>query len=238
MIKSCLFAAGILFAVAGCEKRDAAPTAAEKQAAAGAQAEAQKAEAAEKRAETAVERTEERADKAVDVAKEKADLAEDRAEATKDKAEELADKADLDEARDKTVAAGERADVDWKGPDEGWEREWVTFADGKDRTVEAGDYTIERDKDGTISAWRKTKQVAGDAFGELKDATLVTQVKAKLAADDQTRATSIDVDAEDHTVHLRGTVKSQAEAARAVRLALGTPGAEKVISHLKWDAAK
>jgi hypothetical protein len=223
MRKHCLFAAGVLFTVASCEKRETAPTAAERQAAASAQVEANKAEAAKDRAEVAVDVAKDRADNAVDVAKEKADLAEDRAEATKDRAAELADKADLDRDR-----------VDWKGPGDDWDDDWASFADGTDRTVDKGDYTIERAKDGTIVAWRKTQQVAGNAFAELKDAALVTQVKAKLAADEDTRAHAINVDAEDHTVHLRGKVKSAKEAAEAVRIALGTPGSDKVVSHLTW----
>lgn len=233
MLKNCLFAAGILFAVAGCEKKESAPTAAERQVAASAQVEAQKAEATKERAEKAVDVAKDRADHAVDVAKERADVAEDRADKAKDRAEDLADKADLDK---KDLVAGK--DVDWKGPDEGWRDDWTAFADGTERTVDKGDYTIERAKDGTISAWRKTKQVSGNAFAELKDAALVTQVKAKLAADDDTRAHAINVDAEDHTVHLRGTVKSTKEAAEAVRIALNTPGADKVISHLTWSKTK
>jgi osmotically-inducible protein OsmY len=213
MIKHCLLAAGLVFAVA-CEKRETPPTPAERQAATAAETEWQQAEA-----------NRERAERRVEVAEEKKDLAEEHAEAAEDKAEEMRDRV------------GDRAAADWKGPDEGWRDEWVTFAGGRDRTVEKGDYVIERDNDGSISAWRKVKQVSGEAYGELKDAALVTQVKAKLAADEDTRALDINVDAEDHTVRLRGTVRSAAEAAEAVRIALSTPGTEKVVSHLKWDGA-
>ena len=232
MLKSCLFAAGILFAVAGCEKKESS-TAAERQVAASAPVEAQKAEATKERADKAVDVAKDRGDRSVDVAKERADLAEDRADKAKDRADDLADTADLDR---KDRVAGK--DVDWKGPDDGWADDWSAFAAGTERTVDKGDYTIERAKDGTISAWRKTKQVSGNAFAELKDATLVTQVKAKLAADDDTRAHAINGDVEDHTVHLRGTVKSTKEAAEAVRIALNTPGADRVVSHLTWSKAK
>lgn len=230
MFKHCLFAAGILFAVAGCEKKEA-PTPAEKSAAASAQVEAQKAEAAKDRAEKAVDVAKDKADHAVDVAKEKADRAEDRAAAAKDKAENIADKANVDKD---DLKVADRKDVDWNGPGDNWDSYYVGFAEGTDRTGESGDYAIERGKDGTITAWRKTKQVAGNQFAELKDATLVTQVKAKLAADDNTRAHKIDVDAEDHTVTLKGNVSGAKEAAQAVRVALSTPGTEKVVSHLTW----
>jgi osmotically-inducible protein OsmY len=49
---------------------------------------------------------------------------------------------------------------------------------------------------------------------------------------------NIEVGADDRVVSLRGKVASAGDASRAVRLALGVPGVEKVVSHLSFDAVK
>jgi osmotically-inducible protein OsmY len=207
MLKQGLLAMSLLVGAAACEKKDAPPTAAERKEAAAAQTEKARAEVAK-----------ERADQAVEAAKDRQDQAEDRLEVAKDRAEDTADKVDMD----------------WKGPDEGWRNDWATFAVSSDRSIEKGEYMIERDADGHIVAWRKVKQVAGNAFSSMRDAALATEVKAKLAADEDTRATKIDVDVDEHTITLTGQARSAKEAGEAVRLALSTPGTEKVISRLTW----
>lgn len=208
MVKHWILAVGLMAGASACEKKEA-PTPAERAEARSAVTEKANAEAAKDRAEADVKA---------------AKAAEDRAEHRLDKAEDRVDK----------IAKDVDIDKNWKGPDDSWKADWVAFADGRDRTVERGDYIIERDSSGGIVAWRKVKQVAGEAAGEVKDATLAAAVKAKLAADDDTRAYAFDVDADDHVVTLRGHAKSSHEAAEAVRLALSTPGTEKVISHISW----
>ncbi len=214
MIKHGILAAGLLLALGGCEKKDNV-SAEDRQAAAAAQKEARALEAAQAREKAAAEKAEA-----------KVDIAGENAEAAREKADEA-----TDEVEDKT----DKVAADWRGPDEGWDRDWATFAEARDRTAGDGDWVLERGEDGAISTWRKTERVSGDAFAEVKDGALVTQVKSKLAMDGATDARDIDVSAEDHVVTLRGEVGSSAEAAKAVRLALSTPGAEKVISHLKWE---
>jgi hypothetical protein len=206
MVKHCLVAVSLLLGVSACDKKEQ-PTAAEVEAARRAKVDEDTARAAKERAEVAVEQ-----------AKQREERAEDR----------------LDKAEDRAEEAADRADIDWKGPDEGWADDWAEFADGRDHTVEKGDYVIERDADGSITAWRKVKQVAGESFADLKDAALAAEVKSKLAADEDTRATKINVDVDDHIVSLRGSVQNRHEAAEAVRLALSCPGTEKVVSHMKW----
>jgi hypothetical protein len=144
----------------------------------------------------------------------------------------------LVEARPEPVAAAalppEPMRRDWEGPGDDWDRAFVIFSESKDRSAEIGAYSVERAKDASVSAWRRLEQVSGDAFAQLRDAALVTQVKAKLAADEDTRLLPVTVDADDHTVELAGKVRSAADAARVVRLALATPGTERVISKLTW----
>jgi osmotically-inducible protein OsmY len=207
MLERSLIVAGLLFTFA-CEKRE--PTAAERSAAVQASAAEKRAEAEKRRADQAVEAAEER---------------QDRAEAALDKAEDRADDFDHIDLGDDRDAV----DVDQRDG-------WVRFARSKDRTADRGDYTLERDDDGSIATYRRTKAVSAPA--ERSDADIVSDVKERIAAHDHLRAMNIEVGADDRVVSLRGRVASAGDASRAVRLALGVPGVEKVVSHLSFDAVK
>ena len=209
MLQRCFIAAGLLFSFA-CDKRDDRPTPAQREAAA-------EAKGAEKRAEA----EKQRADQAVEAAKER----QERAEAKLDKAEDRADKYDDIDLGDDRGATDENA-----------RDGWVAFYRGKDRTVDRGDYTLERNQDGSITTYRRTKVVS--APPERSDADLVQDVKARIGANDTLRALKIDVGADDRVVTLRGTVRGASDASHAVRLALGVPGVDKVVSHLSFDAVK
>jgi osmotically-inducible protein OsmY len=164
-----------------------------------------------------------KADQAVEKAKAKQDEAETRLDVAKEKAKATA-----------SNVADTLKDKNGPGPDKGWAHDWATFAATTQPSADKGDYTVEREKDGSIAAYRKTKPVAGASDTDLKDSALATQVKTRLSQDEDESLHGLDVDAKDHVVHLRGTVKNTDTAGSAVRIALGTPGAEKVISHLTW----
>ncbi len=66
----------------------------------------------------------------------------------------------------------------------------------------------------------------------MAEAALTSKIKAKMALDDNVRARSIDVTTTGSTVRLTGTVRSNAERERAVRLAGETVGVSRVIDHL------
>ena len=70
-----------------------------------------------------------------------------------------------------------------------------------------------------------------------KDASITAEVKLKLAADDRVSASAIDVDTENGTVTLTGTVRTQAEANRAVQLARGVENVVNVRSKLTVKGA-
>ena len=123
---------------------------------------------------------------------------------------------------------------DWEGPAADWESQFVAFSQSKEKSRETGDYSLERGKGGHIAVWRRVQPVSGDAFSQLRDDALATQVQAKLAADESTRDLEVAIDAENHTVELRGAVRSPAEAAHAVRLALSAPGTDRVVSRLTY----
>ncbi len=142
----------------------------------------------------------------------------------------VADKK-LDDAKDKAEEAG----ADNLGPDESmWSKSWGTFHAGKDATVDAGDWSIERGKDGSYTAWRKIKAATAAAATKVEDAAVSAAVKAKLAVDDDVKASTIDVDTKQSVVHLKGKVEKPEQAGEAMRIALGTGGVEKVVSHLTW----
>ena len=60
------------------------------------------------------------------------------------------------------------------------------------------------------------------------EATITTKIKAKMALDDLVNARRIDVSTTGSTVTLRGSVESEAERERAVRLAKETHGVAQV----------
>ena len=65
------------------------------------------------------------------------------------------------------------------------------------------------------------------------DAGLTSKIKAKMALDDTVRAAAIDVDTDGTVVTLSGSVRSEAERARAVQLARETDGVTQVVDQLR-----
>ena len=64
------------------------------------------------------------------------------------------------------------------------------------------------------------------------DATITSAVKMRFAKDETVKAFAINVDTKNGDVTLTGTVKSQAEADRAIELARGIEGVKNVTSNL------
>jgi len=64
------------------------------------------------------------------------------------------------------------------------------------------------------------------------DAALTTKIKSKMALDDNVKALNIDIDTSGSVVTLRGTVGSQDERQRAVRMARETDGVTSVVDQL------
>jgi hyperosmotically inducible periplasmic protein len=83
----------------------------------------------------------------------------------------------------------------------------------------------------------RATDAAKKAAGELRDAVdqgaLTTKIKAKMALDDTVKARDIDVDTAGTVVTLRGTVASNDERERAVRLAKETAGVTEVVDKLE-----
>lgn len=104
-----------------------------------------------------------------------------------------------------------------------------TSGEIKDDLKAAGDATkdaAERGVDATKNAAERTGEFVGDV-------AITTAVKSKLLGDTAKTAWDINVDTKDGIVTLNGTVKSQAEADRAMALARATNGVKRVVSNLK-----
>ena len=109
------------------------------------------------------------------------------------------------------------------------EAERLAKVDGVTRVQ--NDITIDPDEDKSVTDRIKSgMNKTGEA---ITDAWITTKVKWFLAKDEGLKSvTSIDVDTKDNVVTLKGTVKTQAEKARAVELANKADGVKRVIDQL------
>jgi hyperosmotically inducible periplasmic protein len=82
----------------------------------------------------------------------------------------------------------------------------------------------------------KTEHAAEKTGEVVTDAAITSAVKTKFLAEPGVPGTSINVDTNDHVVTLTGTVKSKAEAEKAMRIARDTKGVKRVVNHLKVAA--
>lgn len=80
------------------------------------------------------------------------------------------------------------------------------------------------------------RQATSQASAAVDDAALTTKVKAALLADDQVKGTQINVDSNGGTVRLTGTVDTQTQLQRAVEVARGVQGVQRVESNLTASA--
>ena len=79
----------------------------------------------------------------------------------------------------------------------------------------------------------RARDAANEAGAKITDAAITAAVKSKLIADKMVSGLKINVDTDNAVVTLKGTVKSQAEANQAVKLAKETKAVERVVSELK-----
>ena len=80
----------------------------------------------------------------------------------------------------------------------------------------------------------ETTKVAAERTSELVgEGALTAKIKSKMALDDHVKARNINVDTTGSVVTLTGTVQSQEERERAVRLARETDGITQVVDKLQ-----
>ena len=78
----------------------------------------------------------------------------------------------------------------------------------------------------------ETKQATNAAAGTIDNAALTTKVKAALIADELVKGTQINVDSDAGVVKLTGTVDTPGQVARAVEVAKGVQGVQRVENNL------
>ncbi|MEO8185842.1 MAG: BON domain-containing protein [Burkholderiaceae bacterium] len=78
----------------------------------------------------------------------------------------------------------------------------------------------------------EAKQATNAAANVVDNATLTTKVKAALIADELVKGTQINVDSDAGTVKLTGTVDTPAQVTRAVEVAKGVQGVQRVDNNL------
>jgi hyperosmotically inducible protein len=84
-----------------------------------------------------------------------------------------------------------------------------------------------------VTIVRTKDTVVGAPTGSTDDEVIETMVKGKLQADSETAKASIEVDANNGEVMLKGSADSAAALGRAMALALDTQGVTKVSSDVK-----
>ena len=82
----------------------------------------------------------------------------------------------------------------------------------------------------------KTERATEKTGEVVTDAAITSAVKTKFLAEPGVPGTAINVDTNNHVVTLTGTVKSKAEAAKAMAIARDTKGVKRVVNHLKVAA--
>jgi hyperosmotically inducible periplasmic protein len=86
---------------------------------------------------------------------------------------------------------------------------------------------------GSVGTNDRQDGVIGRTEGAVGDASITSAVKAKFLADSDISGLRINVDTANGVVTLTGTVKSRAEAERAVMVARNTEGVTRVVNNLR-----
>jgi osmotically-inducible protein OsmY len=113
---------------------------------------------------------------------------------------------------------------------------WSAVAGGQANAGSAGEWRMDRLRDGSVRTWRATVPLS-EGDGAPEDGALRRAVLTRLAEQPLLRDLRLEVRATNGMVHLEGTVTNAVIGAEAVRVALATPGVRVVVSRLYWPAA-
>jgi hyperosmotically inducible protein len=111
-----------------------------------------------------------------------------------------------------------------------------TARDAKEKTEDAAHDAKVKSEDATHDAKVKSERAAENTGEAITDAAITSEVKTKFLAEPGVSGLNINVDTNDHVVTLSGTVKSKAEADKAMRIARESKGVKRVVSRLKIAA--
>jgi len=115
--------------------------------------------------------------------------------------------------------------------------------EGADKTKNGAEKAIDKTKTGSKAAYGKTKEggekavdatkKAGEKTAEVATDTWITErIKADMVNEKTLHDSDVHVDVKDHVVTMSGTVLSEAGRARAVQIAKGTKGVDRVIDKI------
>ena len=116
-----------------------------------------------------------------------------------------------------------------------FESAYDSVKSGAKSTAHYGEYVLDRAGEGVVRVYRETKSGAASAGESVSDAYITAKIKGKLATDKAVKSGDVKVDTDAGVVTLRGMVRSQHEAARAIQDALDTGGVYAVNSELSWE---
>jgi osmotically-inducible protein OsmY len=111
-----------------------------------------------------------------------------------------------------------------------------TARDAKEKTEDAAHDAKVKTEGAAHDAKVKSERAADKTGEAITDAAITSEVKTKFLAEPGVSGLNINVDTNDHVVTLSGTVKSKAEADKAMRIARESKGVKRVVSHLKIAA--
>jgi hypothetical protein len=93
----------------------------------------------------------------------------------------------------------------------------------------------ERARERAAELGERAAQASAKAGEAVREASLTTKITAKMALDDLVKARTIDVTTDGPVVTLSGSVHSEAERERAVRIARETEGVQRVVDRLRLE---
>jgi hyperosmotically inducible periplasmic protein len=101
-----------------------------------------------------------------------------------------------------------------------------------DKTKEITEKTVNKTEDIGRAVARETKDVVSTTGEVITDTWITARVSAKFVDEALLKGSNINVDTTEHTVTLKGTVKSDAAKARAAAIAGETEGVKHVVNQL------
>ena len=101
-----------------------------------------------------------------------------------------------------------------------------------DKTKEIAVKTADKTEDIARAIGSETKKAVSTTGEVITDGWITTNVSARFVDEALLKGSNINVDTTDHTVTLKGTVKSDAAKARAAVVAGGTEGVKHVVNQL------
>ena len=99
-------------------------------------------------------------------------------------------------------------------------------------TVGTTGVNTERAREVGAKVGERTAAAANEARQALTDGQITAKIKAKLALDDSVNASSVNIDTNGTTVTVTGTVDSQAQRDRILRLTRETQGVRDVVDRI------